>query len=109
LFSAASQLSANPRRVGLEHVTTRRINYLQQIVTGDTLMIMAMTDQSLNITTDTVCLRTIPGFYIIVAEPDHADHDWECVIKLADLYDRDVNHEDINITGTGHMVWVVEQ
>lgn len=72
-------------------------------------MYMAMTDHALNINTDTVFLREIPGFYLIVAEPNHADHDWDAVVKIADLYDRDMDHDDVFDTGTGHLLWVVEK
>lgn len=70
-------------------------------------MAMAITDQALNITTETVFLRDIPGYMIVVAEPDHTDEDWDVVVKIAGLYDRDLNHDDLFDTPTGHLVWVV--
>lgn len=70
-------------------------------------MDMKLTGQTLNITTDTVFLREIPGYYIVVAEPEHADHDWELVVKTARLEDRDVDHRELFDTGTGHLLWVV--
>lgn len=72
-------------------------------------MAMAMTDQILNVTTDTVFIREIPGYVIIVAEPDHADHDWELCIKVAGLWDRDLDSRDVFDTPSGHLVWVVEK
>lgn len=70
-------------------------------------MDMTLTEQTIHVSTDTVFVREIPGYLIVVAEPDHADHDWELCVNIAGLMDRDLDHQDVFDLPSGHLFWVV--